>query len=173
MPRLPVLFVFVTTLSACSTPRTTVYADPAFRPGTTKQLQLVIEDKSGLGELTKQPALMRMTSASVIKALRDKGYNVTDASDSSQVTHTLRVQIEPDIRSKRYIPFPVTVRRLPVACEILTADTGQQLKRAVIDGYRPYGSSKAPDWIDDPSKLYPIAIQAACVMVLTGTTPGQ
>lgn len=119
--------------------------------------------------MAKQPALMHHTIDAVTSALRAKGYEMV----VDHPTHLLWVQIEPEQSSKRYIPHPITVRNLPVACEIRTADTHQQLRRATIDGYRPNAARKAANWIDDPSKLYPIAIQDACEQALIGIPPAR
>lgn len=147
-----------------------IFSDPGFNPATVKRLTLVIEDRSGLGDLKENPALMRSTLSSVVNNLVAKGYDVAVDGASG---HVLLAQVELVQRSKRYIPFPVTVRKLPVSCDILTSDTRQQLRRVVVDGYRPHGTRTAASWINDPSKLYQIAIQEACEQALIGTHKGH
>jgi len=154
---------FAIVLSACTAARPVIYSDPSFNPATVKRLVFVVEDRSDLGELAQNPALMRTTEKHVKAALVAKGYEVTSDAD-----YVLLAKVEPVQRSKRYIPFPITVRKLPVSCEILARDTKQQLRRAVVDGYRPHSSRTAVSWINDPAKLYPIAIQDACEQVLAG-----
>lgn len=160
---IPLVFLLV----ACTAAHPIVYSDPSFKPATVRSLQLVLDERSSLGEMAKQPALMRHTIDAVTNALRAKGYEIV----ADRPTHLLWVEIEQEQSSKRYIPHPITVRRLPVVCEIRTADTHQQLKRASIDGYRPNAARTAANWIKDPSKLYPIAIQDACEQALMGIPP--
>jgi hypothetical protein len=169
----PWMIIFlVATIAACSAAQPVVFSDPSFNPATLKRMVLVIEDRSGLGDLTKNPALMRATASNVVSALVAKGYDVTSDGTQGANSHVLLARVEPVQTSKRYIPHPVTVRKLPVSCEILTGDTNQQLRRVVVDGYRPHSARTAASWINDPSKLYPIAIQDACEQALDGI-PGM
>lgn len=161
------LALAVVILSSCTAARPVIYTDPTYDPAAVKRLALVIEDHSGLGDLEKNPALASATAANVTSALVAKGYDVVLPGDTT-VSYTLLAKIEPVQVSRRYIPHPVRVRKLPVSCEIRAISTGQQLRRAAIDGYRPHSARTAAPWINDPNKLYSIAIQDACEQVLNG-----
>lgn len=169
----PIVILIVTTLSACSATSPIIYSDPSYNPFTVKHLVLVIEDHSGLGDLQKNPALARATASNVVSALAAKGYDVRSTGDAGTSDHVLLAQIDQVQVTRHHIPHPVSVRKLPVSCEILAGDTKQQLHRVVVDGYRPYGTRTAAAWINDPSKLYRIAIQVACEHALIGTPKGQ